>query len=143
MPLDGTFRGNVMLQVKNGPIDFQPREPFHPLFGAMPHTPTVLELQITKEYLGQTTALRIWARSLQEVLHADTHARGQGSTVAKVIDGSLFGHSEHRHGRRRQYRQRPQLVRLDLQPGELVCVRPAGLGPRSLPARRSRRNGCA
>jgi alpha-glucuronidase len=51
-PLDGKFRDNVLVQVKNGPIDFQPREPFHPLFGAMPKTPLVLEFQITKEYLG-------------------------------------------------------------------------------------------
>jgi alpha-glucuronidase len=94
VPLDGKFRDNVMLQVKNGPIDFQPREPFHPLFGAMPHTPTVLELQITKEYLGQTTGLAFLGPLYAEVLQADTDARGPGSTVAKVIDGSLFGYRE-------------------------------------------------
>jgi alpha-glucuronidase len=94
VPRDGTFRGNVMLQVKNGPIDFQPREPIHPLFGAMPHTPTVLELQITKEYLGQTTSLAFLGPLFAEVLQADTYARGPGSTVAKVIDGSLFGTRE-------------------------------------------------
>jgi len=94
VPLDGTFRSNVMLQVKNGPIDFQPREPFHPLFGAMRHTPTVLELQITKEYLGQTTSLAYLGPLYAEVLQADTYARGPGSSVAKVIDGSLFGYRE-------------------------------------------------
>ncbi len=57
MPLDGKFARNVLLQVKNGPIDFQPREPFHPLFGAMPKTPLMLEVQITKEYLGFATHL--------------------------------------------------------------------------------------
>jgi len=57
VPLDGKFRDNVVLQVKNGPIDFQPREPFHPLFGAMPRTPLTLEVQITKEYLGFATHL--------------------------------------------------------------------------------------
>ena len=57
-PLDGRFRKNVLLQVKNGPIDFQPREPFHPLFGAMPRTPLMLEVQITKEYLGFATPAR-------------------------------------------------------------------------------------
>src|SRR5262249_29168760 len=46
VPLDGKFRDNVLLQVKNGPIDFQPREPFHPLFGAMPKTPVMLEVQL-------------------------------------------------------------------------------------------------
>ncbi|HTH13428.1 MAG TPA: alpha-glucuronidase, partial [Spirochaetia bacterium] len=52
-PLDGTFFPNVYLQVKNGPMDFQPREPVSPLFGAMAQTPLVLELQVTQEYLGQ------------------------------------------------------------------------------------------
>ena len=47
-PLDGKFRDNVIVQVKNGPIDFQPREPFHPLFGEMPKTPLMMEFQITK-----------------------------------------------------------------------------------------------
>jgi alpha-glucuronidase len=93
VPLDGKFRDNVILQVKNGPIDFQPREPFHPLFGAMPCTPLMLEVQITKEYLGFATHLVYLAPLFEEVLRSDTYARGQGSTVAKVIDGSLFGHA--------------------------------------------------
>jgi alpha-glucuronidase len=92
-PLDGAFRPNVLLQVKNGPIDFQPREPLHPLFGAMPHTPMVLELQITQEYLGFATHLAFLAPLFAEVLNADTHAKGPGSTVARVVDGSLFGHT--------------------------------------------------
>jgi alpha-glucuronidase len=92
-PLDGKFRDNVMVQVKNGPIDFQPREPFHPLFGAMPRTPLVLEVQITKEYLGFATHLAYLGTLYEEVLRADTYARGPGSTVAKVIDGSLHGHA--------------------------------------------------
>jgi alpha-glucuronidase len=86
-PLDGKFRDNVLVQVKNGPIDFQPREPFHPLFGAMPRTPLVLEVQITKEYLGFATHLAYLGTMYQEVLRADTYARGPGSTVAKVISG--------------------------------------------------------
>lgn len=56
-PLDGRFRDNVMVQVKNGPIDFQPREPYSPLFGAMPHTPLMVEFQITQEYLGHSNHL--------------------------------------------------------------------------------------
>jgi len=91
-PLDGQFRDNVLVQVKNGPLDFQPREPFHPLFGAMPRTPLMLELQITQEYLGQGSDLVYLAPLFEEVLDADTHARGGGSTVARVIDGSLPGH---------------------------------------------------
>lgn len=51
-PLDGKFRDNVIVQIKNGPIDFQPREPFSPLFGAMKKTPVMPEFQITQEYLG-------------------------------------------------------------------------------------------
>ena len=79
-PLDGKFRPNVMLQVKNGPIDFQPREPFHPLFGALPKTAQTLEFQITKEYLGEDTHLVYLAPLFKEVLDADTFVRGPGST---------------------------------------------------------------
>lgn len=92
VPLDGTFRDNVILQVKNGPIDFQPREPFHPLFGAMPKTPLMVEFQLTKEYLGFATHLVYLGTLFEETLRADTWARGKGSTVARVIDGSLDGH---------------------------------------------------
>ena len=88
-PLDGQFRKNVILQVKNGPIDFQPREPFSPLFGAMPQTPLAMEFQLTQEYLGQGTHLVYEAPMFKETLNADTYAKGKGSTVAKVIDGSL------------------------------------------------------
>jgi alpha-glucuronidase len=92
-PLDGQFRKNVLLQVKNGPIDFQPREPFHPLFGAMPQTPLMMEFQLTQEYLGQATHLIYEAPLFKECLDADTYAKGKGSTVANVIDGTLDGHS--------------------------------------------------
>jgi len=92
-PLDGRFRSNVLLQVKNGPIDFQPREPFSPLFGAMAKTPLMMEFQITKEYLGFATHLVYLGPLYEEVLSADTMAKGKGSTVAKVIDGSLEHHA--------------------------------------------------
>ena len=92
-PQDGAFRENVLIQVKNGPLDFQPREPFHPLFGAMPRTPLMLELQITKEYLGQDTHLVFLGPLFEEVLDADTYARGEGSTVGRVVDGSLHGYA--------------------------------------------------
>jgi alpha-glucuronidase len=91
VPLDGQFRANVMLQVKNGPLDFQPREPFHPLFGAMPKTPLMAELQITQEYLGQSTHLVYLAPMWKEFLDADTYAHGPGSRVASLIDGSPEG----------------------------------------------------
>jgi len=92
-PLDGKFRDNVLVQVKNGPIDFQPREPFHPLFGGMPKTPLMMEFQITQEYMGFSAHLVYLGTLFKEVLAADTYAKGEGSTVAKVVEGSLDNHS--------------------------------------------------
>ena len=92
-PLDGTFRKNVLVQVKNGPIDFQPREPFHPLFGKMPKTPLMMEFQITQEYLGFSTHLVYLGSLFKEVLNTDTYAKGEGSTVSKIISGSVDNHS--------------------------------------------------
>lgn len=92
MPLDGEFADNVIIQVKNGPIDFQPREPFHPLFGAMEATPLMVEFQVTKEYLGFASHLVYLAPMYEEALAADTRMQGEGSLVARVADGSLYGH---------------------------------------------------
>jgi alpha-glucuronidase len=92
VPNDGKFRKNVLIQVKNGPVDFQPREPFHPIFGAMPGTPVMMEFQITQEYLGSSVHLVYLAPLYEECLKSDTYARGQGSLVARVIDGSLDNH---------------------------------------------------
>jgi alpha-glucuronidase len=93
VPLDGQFRDNVVVQVKNGAIDFQPREPFHPLFGAMPQTPLMMEFQITKEYLGFSTHLAYLGTMYEEALQADTHRPQPGTTVAEVVDGSAFGYA--------------------------------------------------
>jgi alpha-glucuronidase len=92
-PLDGKFLDNVIIQVKNGAIDFQPREPFHPLFGAMDKTPLMMEFQVTQEYLGQGISLTYLGPLYQECLESDTYANGQGSFVSKVIDGSLYNQS--------------------------------------------------
>jgi alpha-glucuronidase len=92
-PYDGTLKENVLIQVKNGAIDFQPREPFHPLFGAMPKTPLMMEFQITQEYLGFASHFVYLATLFKECLDSDTHAKGPGSTVARVIDGSLDNHT--------------------------------------------------
>ncbi len=89
-PLDGKFDEKVIVQVKNGPIDFMPREPFHPMFGGFPNTKLAMEFQITQEYLGQSTHLTYLAPMFKECLDTDTYAKGKGSTVAKVIDGSLY-----------------------------------------------------
>ncbi|MDH7911724.1 alpha-glucuronidase family glycosyl hydrolase [Winogradskyella sp. SYSU M77433] len=93
VPYDGKFRDNVIIQVKNGAIDFQPREPFHPMFGAMPKTPLMMEFQITQEYLGFSTHMVFLPKLYEEVLKADTYREGEGSTVAKVVDGSLHNKS--------------------------------------------------
>ncbi len=87
-PLDGKFRDNVIVQIKNGPLDFMPREPFSPLFGAMPRTRLAAELQITQEYLGQSTDLAFLAPLWKEVLDTDTFANGPGTTVASIVDGT-------------------------------------------------------
>lgn len=91
-PLDGKFRKNVIVQVKNGAIDFQPREPFHPMFGAMPQTPLMMEFQITQEYLGFATHLVYLGSLFKETLNSDTYSKQKGSTVSNVIDGSMDNH---------------------------------------------------
>ncbi|WP_297336996.1 alpha-glucuronidase family glycosyl hydrolase [Algoriphagus sp.] len=87
-PLDGKFRDNVILQVKNGAIDFQPREPFHPLFGAVENTNLGMEFQITQEYLGQATQLVYLGTMWEEILQSKTYRPTDSSTVAGIIDGS-------------------------------------------------------
>jgi alpha-glucuronidase len=87
--LDGQFRSNVAIQVKNGPVDFQPREPFHPLFGAMKQTPVIAEIQATQEYTGQAKHLVYLGTMWEEFLQSDTFAKGKGSTVAKVLAGKV------------------------------------------------------
>jgi alpha-glucuronidase len=89
MALDGKFRDNVIIQVKNGPIDFQPREPFHPLFGALQKTPVGAELQITQEYLGQSKHAVFLGTMWKEFIDSDTYAKGQGATVGRIIEGAV------------------------------------------------------
>ncbi|ACU08174.1 Alpha-glucuronidase [Flavobacteriaceae bacterium 3519-10] len=89
VPLDGKFSDNVIIQIKNGPVDFQPREPFSPLFGALKKTPEMVEFQITQEYLGFSNHLVYLAPLFKESLDSDTYSDGPGSTVAKITDGTL------------------------------------------------------
>lgn len=72
VPQDGLFAANVLLQVKNGPLDFQPREPYHPIFGAMPQTSLMLEVQMAQEYLGLATHMVYMAPLFKETLDAET-----------------------------------------------------------------------
>jgi alpha-glucuronidase len=94
LPLDGQFRDNVIIQSKNGPVDFQPREPFSPIFGAMKKTSVMPELQITQEYLGQSIHLVFLAPMWEEFINSDTYQEGPGSTIARCTDGSMF-HQTH------------------------------------------------
>lgn len=89
-PLDGKFRSNSAVQVKNGPIDFQPREPVHPLFGAMKETSLFMEFQITQEYLGQGEHIVFLAPMWKEILQfgirfPDEDSENQ-SSVGKVLE---------------------------------------------------------
>ncbi|MXN93201.1 alpha-glucuronidase [Flavobacterium sp. Sd200] len=86
-PFDGKFKDNVLVQIKNGAIDFQPREPFSPLFGAMPNTSLMMEFQITQEYLGSSKHLVYLASLFEETLQSDTYTKGKGSTVSNVLQG--------------------------------------------------------
>ncbi|RXJ02071.1 alpha-glucuronidase [Anaerobacillus alkaliphilus] len=89
-PLDGQFKDNVLLQIKNGPMDFQVREGVSPLFGAMPSTNQILEFQITQEYTGQQRHLCYLIPQWKEILDFETYAKGEGSPVKSVVDGSMY-----------------------------------------------------
>lgn len=89
-PLDGRFHERVILQIKNGPMDFQVREPVSPLFGGLTRTNQMLELQITQEYTGQQIHLCYLVPQWKEVVDFDTYAAGEGSTVARTVSGELF-----------------------------------------------------
>ncbi len=87
-PLDGKFAHNALVQIKNGPLDYQPREPFHPLFGALIKTRMVGELEVTQEYLGQSTHLVYLASLWKEVLDSNTYSPGTNLSVAQCISES-------------------------------------------------------
>ena len=93
-PLDGQFRDNVILQTKNGPLDFQPREPYSPIFDQIVQTPNMVELQITQEYLGQSRHLVYLApmwREFFEYVHP-TKLRGIAGVANIGDDANWCGH---------------------------------------------------
>ena len=90
-PLDGKFMDNVILQVKNGPMDFQIREPLSPLFGGMEKTSELMEFEIAQEYTGQQIDLCYLIPMWKECLDFDTYAKGKGSYVKNIVNGSTFG----------------------------------------------------
>ena len=88
--LDGHFLPNVIVQIKHGPIDFQVREPVSPLFAAMQHTATAVELQTTQEYTGQQRHMVYLAPMWQTALQTDLRANNRPSTVASIVEGQAF-----------------------------------------------------
>ncbi len=88
--LDGQFDSNVILQIKNGPIDFQVREPASPLFGGLTKTNQAIELQITQEYLGQGRHVVFLPPMWNETLDFDMHASGPGTPVKAIVAGKVF-----------------------------------------------------
>ncbi|MGW7681637.1 alpha-glucuronidase family glycosyl hydrolase [Kribbella sp. NPDC054772] len=91
-PLDGQFHDNAVVQTKNGPIDFQVREPVNPLFGGLPKTNQMVELQITQEYTGHSTHLCYLVPEWKTILDFPTYTgSGSGPTVAEVVDGTAYG----------------------------------------------------
>lgn len=92
--LDGCFDDNVVLQIKNGPMDFQVREPVSPLFGQMPGTNQMIEFQIAQEYTGQQRHVCYLIPWFKEVLAFETYAKGTASMASRVEDvvsGKTFG----------------------------------------------------
>ena len=88
-PLDGKFEDNAVIQIKNGPIDFQVREPASPLVGTLEKTNQAIELQITQEYFGQGRHTVFLAPMWKEVLNFDMHSRGAGTPVKALAAGKV------------------------------------------------------
>ena len=88
--LDGKFRDNVILQIKNGPMDFQIREPLSPLFGALKSTNQMMEFQITQEYTGQQKHICFLVPMWKEYLEFDTYAKGEGTYIKDIVSGHTF-----------------------------------------------------
>ena len=91
MPLDGQFRDNVILQIKNGPMDFQVREPVAPLFGGLKHTNMMIEFQIAQEYTGQQRHVCYLMPWFRQVLEQDMCVPGVPSRVADLVSGRSYG----------------------------------------------------
>eukprot|EP00466_Bigelowiella_natans_P005846 jgi/Bigna1/78912/fgenesh1_pg.58_\ len=90
-PLDGKFKDNVIVQIKNGPIDFQVREPVSPLFGGLRQTNVMIELQAAQEYTGQQIHMVGLSKMWRSYLDFDTHASGENSTVAALLKREVPG----------------------------------------------------
>lgn len=91
MELDGQFRDNVILQIKNGPMDFQVREPVHPLFGGLTRTNQMLEVQIAQEYTGQQRHICYLIPWFRQILEFRTYVKETNDTVRDIVSGKTFG----------------------------------------------------
>jgi len=92
-PLDGRFADNVVIQIKNGPIDFQVREPVSPLFAGLPRTNTAVELEVTQEYMGQARELVYLPSQWSTYLNFDLHAEDRNTPLKDIVDGQTFHRS--------------------------------------------------
>lgn len=92
-PIDGEFDENVILQIKNGPMDFQVREPVHPLFGGLKSTNQMLEVQAAQEYTGQQRHVCYLVPMWKEVLDYHTFCGKEQDTVADIVSGRTYGQS--------------------------------------------------
>ena len=90
MPLDGQFKDNVILQIKNGPMDFQVREPVLPLFGGLKATNQMLEVQIAQEYTGQQRHVCYLIPMFKEILNFRTYVKEKEDTVCDIVTGKTF-----------------------------------------------------
>ncbi len=91
--LDGDFDENVILQIKNGPMDFQVREPVSPLFGGLKKTNMILEIQIAQEYTGQQKHVCYLLPMWKEVLNFETYAENEAATIADIVAGRTYRQS--------------------------------------------------
>jgi alpha-glucuronidase len=97
-PLDGQFLPNVIVQTKEGPIDFQAREPVSPLFAGLQKTSQAMEVQITQEYTGQQRHLVYLAPMWKQVLDFDLRANSQSTPVKEILAGKLLHHPQQSAG---------------------------------------------
>ena len=89
-PFDGAFEDNVIIQIKNGPIDFQVREPVSPLFAGLGRSNEAVELQITQEYTGQQRHLCFLVPMWKGVLDFDMQVAGKAATVKDLVAGRVY-----------------------------------------------------
>lgn len=94
MAIDGKFMDNVILQIKNGPMDFQVREPISPLFGGLKNTNMILEVQIAQEYTGQQRHVCYLIPWFKEILNFNTFCHNEYGSVKEIVSGKTYGNTQ-------------------------------------------------